>query len=88
VFPGAVDVHPIDDPDSELWAGGGSSDARVWPALTESLSEPGRRLLYEALRDAVDATPGDPERALMVVEAFRRTHRARPVEFASAAEEP
>ena len=69
----------VDDQDSELWTTTSprAPDGSVWPALTDALSETGRRLLWDALREAVDATPGDPERALMVVEAFWRTMQLR-----------
>jgi hypothetical protein len=73
-----LDLPLMDERDSELWAEADENrDRSVWPALSESLSDPGRRLLFEALRDAVEATPGDPERALMVVEAFWRTMQIR-----------
>jgi hypothetical protein len=69
----------VDDQDSELWttASPRARDRSVWPALTDALSETGCRLLWDALREALDATPGDPERALMVVEAFWRTMQLR-----------
>lgn len=69
----------VDDQDSGVWAGTEAArrDESVWPALTDALSETGRMLLWEALHEAVDATPHDPERALMVVEAFWRTMRLR-----------
>jgi hypothetical protein len=70
-----LDLPLVDDRDSGLWAGPevAQRDRHVWPTLTDALSESGRRMLWEALREAVDATPGDPDRALMVVEAFWRT---------------
>ena len=49
----------------------------MWPALADALSDEGRRLLWEALHNTIEATPGDPERALEVVEAFHRTMRMR-----------
>jgi len=69
----------VDHQDSEIWAGieAMQRDEGVWPALTDALSGTGRRLLWEALHEAVDASPNDPERALMVVEAFWRTMRLR-----------
>jgi hypothetical protein len=69
----------VDREDSDLWAGieGTQRDQQVWPALIDALSETGRRLLWKALREAVDATPNDPERALKVVEAFHRTMMLR-----------
>jgi len=69
----------VDDRDSTLWAGIEAThrDQSVWPALTDALSDSGHRLLWEALQEAVEATPGDPERALMVVEAFHRTMLGR-----------
>jgi hypothetical protein len=65
----------VDRKDSGLWAGIEAThrDQHVWPALTDALSEAGRKYLWDALREAVDATPNDPEQALMVVEAFHRT---------------
>jgi hypothetical protein len=69
----------VDHEDGHLWAGieTPQRDPGIWPALLDALSEPGRRLLWEALEEAVDATPGDPERALKVIEAFSRTMRLR-----------
>lgn len=69
----------VDRKDSGLWAGIEAThrDRNVWPALTDALTEAGREYLWDALREAVDATPNDPERALMVVEAFHRTMLAR-----------
>ncbi len=69
----------VDYQGSALWAGGEATHRgqSVWPALTDALSETGRKLLWEALREAGDATPNDPERALMVVEAFWRTMLVR-----------
>jgi hypothetical protein len=74
-----LDLPLIDDQDSELWADAATvrHDRSVWPALTEALSDAGRKLLWDGLREAVDATPGDPDRALMVVEAFWRTMQLR-----------
>ncbi|HXM55531.1 MAG TPA: hypothetical protein VOB72_09075 [Candidatus Dormibacteraeota bacterium] len=65
----------VDRPGCGLWAGieATQRDQHVWPALVDALSEAGRKYLWNALREAVDATPDDPERALMVVEAFHRT---------------
>ena len=65
----------MDDRDSSLWAGVKTThrDQSVWPALTDALSDAGHERLWKALHEAVEATPGDPEPALMVVEAFRRT---------------
>ena len=69
----------MDDRDSSLWAGIEAThrDQHIWPALTDALSDTGHARLWEALREAVEATPGDPERALKVVEAFHRTMRSR-----------
>jgi hypothetical protein len=74
-----LDLPLIDDQDSTLWneSAAAAHDRSVWPALPAALSEPGRRLLWEGLREAVNVTPGDPERALMVVEAFWRTMQVR-----------
>lgn len=74
------DLSLIDDLGSELWAdrpsgAPGPGEGDVWPSLADELSETGRRLLWAALREAIDATPGDPDRALMIVEAFCRTMR-------------
>jgi hypothetical protein len=76
---GTLDMPLIEDQDSTLWneSPPGPGDPSVWPALSAAVSEAGRRLLWEGLREAVNATPGDPERALMVVEAFRRTMQVR-----------
>lgn len=65
----------MDDGGSSMWAGIEAThrDQHVWPALIDALSDAGRGRLWEALHEAVDATPGDPERALKVVEAFHRT---------------
>ena len=65
----------VDRKDSGLWAGIEAThrDQHVWPALLDALSEAGRKYLWDSLREAVEATPNDPERALMVVEAFHRT---------------
>lgn len=65
----------VDDRDSPLWAGieATQRDQHVWPALIDALSDAGRKYLSDALREALDATPGDPERALKVIEAFHRT---------------
>lgn len=69
----------VDHQDPEIWAGieAMQLEESVWPALTDALSGTGRKLLWEALHEAVDASPNDPERALMVVEAFWRTMRLR-----------
>ena len=69
----------MDDRDSSLWAGIEAThrDQSVWPALTDALSEAGHTRLWEVLHEAIEATPGDPERALTVVEAFYRTMRSR-----------
>ncbi len=69
----------VDHQDAGLWAGIEAThrDQSVWPALTDALSETGRKLLWEALREAMEATHNDPERALMVVESFWRTMLAR-----------
>jgi hypothetical protein len=77
--PRNLDLPLLDQLDSELWAGeaGEPRDHGVWPALSDSLSERGRQLLWDGMREAIEATPGDPERALMVVEAFWRTMRVR-----------
>ncbi len=74
-----LDLPLVDHLDSGLWAGVEATqrDGSVWPALTDALNESGRRLLWDALRQAIDATPGDPEHALMVVEAFWRTMQIR-----------
>jgi hypothetical protein len=77
--PRDLDLPLIDHLDSDLWAEDAAEllDRSVWPALTDSLSEKGRRLLWDGLREAIDAAPGDPEPALMVIEAFWRTMRLR-----------
>jgi hypothetical protein len=74
-----LDLPLVDGPGSGLWAeaAAGARDRGVWPALAESLTEKGRQALWDALRRAVDATPDDPDRALMVVEAFWRTMQVR-----------
>jgi len=61
---GGLNLPLVDDQDSEVWTEPPTdrSGRTVWPGL-----------LWSALREAVDATPGDPERALMVVESFCRT---------------
>jgi hypothetical protein len=73
----------MDDRDSTLWSGIEATELdrhalpanadHVWPMLTDALSESGRKRLWTALHEAVNETPDDPERALMVVEAFWRT---------------
>lgn len=75
----SIDLPLIDYPNSDLWAETSlaAPDRSVWPALTDALSATGRQRLWEALRMAVDATPGDPDQALMVVEAFWRTMQIR-----------
>ncbi len=75
----SLDLPLIDQQDSGLWAGieVAHRDRSVWPALTDALSESGHRLLWDALHEAIEGTPGDPERALMVVEAFWRTMQLR-----------
>ena len=74
-----LDLPLVDGPGSGLWAEAapGARDRSVWPALAESLTEKGRQALWDALREAVEATPDDPDRALMVVEAFWRTMQVR-----------
>ncbi|TMC10550.1 MAG: hypothetical protein E6J41_08025 [Chloroflexi bacterium] len=69
----------MDDRDSSLWTGieAAQRDQSVWPALADALSDAGHARLWDALHEAVEATPGDPEQALKVVEAFRRTMLAR-----------
>ena len=69
----------MDDRDSSLWAGIEASqrDQSVWPALSDALSDAGHARLWQALHEAIEATPGDPEPALKVVEAFHRTMRFR-----------
>lgn len=73
----------VDDRDSTLWTGieAGQRDRHplpanadhVWPMLADALSDAGRTRLWNTLHEAIEATPDDPERALMVVEAFWRT---------------
>jgi hypothetical protein len=67
----------VDDRTGALWAGIDASerDRHVWPTLTDALSEAGRKALWTSLREAITETPDDPERALMVVEAFWRNPR-------------
>ena len=72
---GGLNLPLVDDQDSEVWTEPPTdrSGRTVWPGLLDALTGVGRTLLWSALREAVDATPGDPERALMVVESFCRT---------------
>lgn len=65
----------VDRKASGLWAGieATQRDQHVWPALLDALSEAGRKYLWDVLHEAVQTTPNDPARALMVVEAFHRT---------------
>src|ERR1700730_12485015 len=75
----ALDLPLIDFQAYELWADPvpDARDRSVWPALQEALTEASRRLLWDKLREAVEAAPGNPDQALMVVEAFWRTMQIR-----------
>ncbi len=82
---GDLSPEPFSEPDHgarpatshDLWISPTDTGLGISGPLTASLSEFGKRLLWEQLSEAVQASPGNPEPALRVVEAWWRSMRIR-----------